>query len=248
MKPREFMFFCVLVCLTWSLNGYAETSKDSYSGQQTKPVAALSAAPDIVVKDARFEFDSVLEDTVITHDFIILNSGDAPLVIEKVKTSCGCTTADYTREMMPGAGGKISIKAKTSGYAGRRFSKTVTVLTNDPNHREVVLYISGKVDPFALIEPRRIVLQGVPGQESQAMATITPLKKYPFHIVGTYAEGLDDKASFSVNKENNTYLLSVRNLMKTEGTYRGKIHLRTDSAVRPEIGIYVFAVIRKDHT
>ncbi|MBW1643388.1 MAG: DUF1573 domain-containing protein [Deltaproteobacteria bacterium] len=53
------------------------------------PVAAKNSTvkrPLAVIQDQTYEFASVVEGSLVTHDFIIQNKGTAPLVIKKVKT------------------------------------------------------------------------------------------------------------------------------------------------------------------
>ena len=50
---------------------------------QEKPQAAT---PAIEVSEERFEFAPVAEGSDVTHEFRVRNSGDAPLVIERVRT------------------------------------------------------------------------------------------------------------------------------------------------------------------
>ncbi len=53
------------------------------------PVAAKNSTekrPLAVIPEQTYEFEPVLEGSMVTHDFIIQNKGTAPLVIEKVKT------------------------------------------------------------------------------------------------------------------------------------------------------------------
>lgn len=66
----------------------------------------------------------------VTTDFTFTNTGKAPLIINRVQTSCGCTTPDYTKEpILPGKKGSIKVTYSTSGrvYA---FTKKITVFTN----------------------------------------------------------------------------------------------------------------------
>jgi hypothetical protein len=44
------------------------------------------AAPKAVVPEPSHVFAQVLEGVVVTHDFVIRNQGDAPLVIRKVSS------------------------------------------------------------------------------------------------------------------------------------------------------------------
>ena len=51
------------------------------------PVYGAEKAPIAFVAEAEYEFMQVLEGTEVTHDFKIKNNGNAPLNIEKVKTT-----------------------------------------------------------------------------------------------------------------------------------------------------------------
>ncbi|MGA1976430.1 MAG: DUF1573 domain-containing protein [Bacteroidales bacterium] len=79
-------------------------------------------------------------------DFAVTNAGNAPLVIQNIVASCGCTTPDWTKEpIAPGAQGKITAIYDPNGRPGQ-FSKTLTVYSNStPNI--VVLTIKGEVVP-----------------------------------------------------------------------------------------------------
>ena len=75
--------------------------------------------------------------------FEFTNTGDAPLVISKVNSSCGCTIPSWTKDpIAPGGSGKIEVKYDTKRVGPIR--KTVTVSSNaeTPN---VALKIKGKV-------------------------------------------------------------------------------------------------------
>jgi len=47
---------------------------------------SIEKRPLAVIPEQTYEFVSVLEGSLVTHDFILQNKGTAPLVIEKVKT------------------------------------------------------------------------------------------------------------------------------------------------------------------
>ncbi len=73
--------------------------------------------------------------------FKLKNSGDHPLVISDVKTSCGCTTAGRNKApVVPGETAKITteIEIKEKGY----FSKTVSVYCNTADS-PLILTIKG---------------------------------------------------------------------------------------------------------
>ena len=61
--------------------------------------------------------------------FEFTNTGDAPLVIEDVKSSCGCTVPKKPEEaILPGNTGQIEVKYDTKRVGPIR--KTVTVYSN----------------------------------------------------------------------------------------------------------------------
>ena len=91
-----------------------------------------------------YNFGKIEKDKPVVIDFIFKNPGMIPLVVQDVKSSCGCTVPDYPKQPIPpGGSGKITVTydAKDSGY----FSKTITVITNTEQNTNL-LYIKGEVN------------------------------------------------------------------------------------------------------
>lgn len=78
--------------------------------------------------------------------FKFTNTGDAPLIITKVKSSCGCTVPKKPEDpIMPGDTGEIEVKYDTNRVMPIR--KTITV-TSNADRPTVALKIKGNVvDP-----------------------------------------------------------------------------------------------------
>ena len=75
--------------------------------------------------------------------FKFKNTGDAPLIITKVKSSCGCTVPKKPEEpIMPGKTGEIAVKYDTERVMP--FRKTITV-TSNADTPVVALKIKGTV-------------------------------------------------------------------------------------------------------
>ena len=67
----------------------------------------------------------------VSHRFEFTNSGPNPFVIQKVETSCGCTTPTFTREpVLPGRKGYVEITYDPL-YRPGSFRREVTVTSND---------------------------------------------------------------------------------------------------------------------
>lgn len=105
-------------------------------------------------KSAKIQFEQVSHDfgtfpedkKNVTYEFKFKNTGNAPLVINRVTASCGCTTPEWTKEpVAPGKTGYVKATYNPLGRPGA-FNKTVTVFTNTPE-QNVRLTIKGIVKP-----------------------------------------------------------------------------------------------------
>jgi len=87
--------------------------------------------PHLEVSEEAWDFGRVEEGEECEHIFKIKNTGGASLVIERVRTSCGCTGALLSKDhLLPGETGEIKVTFYTEGYSGR-ISKHVYVISND---------------------------------------------------------------------------------------------------------------------
>ena len=78
--------------------------------------------------------------------FEFTNTGKAPLIISKVKSSCGCTVPSWPKDpVLPGQTGQIEVKYDTKRVMPIR--KTITV-TSNAERPTIALKIKGNViDP-----------------------------------------------------------------------------------------------------
>ncbi|MBR5192956.1 MAG: DUF1573 domain-containing protein [Bacteroidaceae bacterium] len=89
------------------------------------------------------EFGTVLWKNPVTATFTITNSGDKPLVISNVTTSCGCTVANWTQTpIAPGATGVVSSTFDSKALG--RFQKSIGIYSN-ASERPIYLAIRGEV-------------------------------------------------------------------------------------------------------
>ena len=77
-------------------------------------------------------------------EFRFTNTGDAPLLIQKPKSSCGCTVPSWPdTPILPGKSDVIKVTYRTSRCGS--FNKTITVTSNALKNSTVVLRITGRV-------------------------------------------------------------------------------------------------------
>jgi hypothetical protein len=119
--------------------------------QPTKPdwqeKAESAAATTVEWASMEFNYGSVPTGTKVTHQFRFTNTGSEPLILTRVKASCGCTTPSYSTEpVAPGADGFIDVAFNTTGKQGVQ-NKSVTVTGNFDGNTTQMLRISGEVTP-----------------------------------------------------------------------------------------------------
>jgi hypothetical protein len=104
--------------------------------QQSKPIQ---------FREEMFDFGTVTEDGgPAVHEFVFTNASGRPMKILSVQASCGCTTPDWSREVVaPGKTGYIQASFNPKGRPGY-FNKTLTV-TTDLDATPLVLQIKGQV-------------------------------------------------------------------------------------------------------
>lgn len=107
-------------------------------------------APQIKFDKKRHEFKDLVEETYGECYFKFYNTGDAPLKLIKVETSCGCTSPYWPKHpILPGDSSTIKVVFNSRTYAGRKFAKAIIITTNikDKNSdtKKYVLTITGNV-------------------------------------------------------------------------------------------------------
>jgi len=136
----------------------------------------------------------------------------------------------------------------TNNKGGHTIQKHATLFTNDEKNPRLRLTITGSVDKFVTIQPRRVKLRGAAGDEIKSKVTITPEKKYPFKIVKISAkDGKDIRFELSEEKgeKGPVYALLIENKRSQKGRYFDMITLETDSKIQPKLSISVFGDLRQ---
>ena len=77
-------------------------------------------------------------------EFRFTNTGNEPLILQKPKSSCGCTVPTWPKEpILPGESEVIKVTYKTTKVGN--INKTITVTSNAKVNGTVVLRIKGTV-------------------------------------------------------------------------------------------------------
>ena len=102
--------------------------------------------PRLVIEEPVFEGGELRPGAAVSHEFTLLNEGDAPLLIEDALTGCSCIAAAYDRVISPGGRGRVRLTVEVHReWAGRELRRAVWLSTNDPEAAQVSLVLRGLV-------------------------------------------------------------------------------------------------------
>lgn len=266
MKHRTFSISGILLCCL--LIGFASACATRHAaappaGQQKPQDAPLKPGPDAApsqvlpavvattgwpaafVSEPEHDFGTVVDGTKIVHAFTLENQGEAPLRITEITTGCACAVPEYPKVIFPGQKGDIILTIDTNGYGGREFIREIMVSTNEPNNAMLKLLMHGNISLFTDITPKSLILKGPANEKVQAVSTITPFKEYPFSITGfELDDALKEAVSVEIARDGGQFIITATNKLKTPGQYLGKMVIKTDSPLKPEMKLFIRGTIR----
>lgn len=106
------------------------------NAQEEKEAAAGAT---LIFAEKTFEFGEIQQGDKVEHTFSFENTGNQPLIISNVRTTCGCTVPKWPREpIAPGESGEIFVVFNSAGKSGAQ-SKVITVLSNAADNGTKVL-------------------------------------------------------------------------------------------------------------
>jgi hypothetical protein len=114
------------------------------------------------------------------------NTGNQPVTINEVRTSCGCTTAALQKkEYAPGESGEIEAKFQFAGHIGHQ-EKWIFVTTN-LDHDPTLLRLIVDIPVAVTIQPEFLIWQvGDPVESKTVRVTVTD--EFPAKIVSVEAD------------------------------------------------------------
>lgn len=150
-------------------------AEDSLSEAKTASKGEAVGVPQLRLAAAEYDFGTVSQGSLVTHEFELENAGKGPLHIQRIVPACGCTASSVDKDFIaPGETGKVKVEFDTSGFSGEKV-KTVRLYTNDPEQLSTLLRLKGVVQPDVVVEPKRVyfgdLLEG--GEESRRTKIVT---------------------------------------------------------------------------
>lgn len=131
--------------------GFVHWEEDEYPIEEgagvtiKKDTTRVEGGPRIHAEVTSHEFGVIPQyGGLITHDFLIENTGDETLLIKAVSTSCACTSAEIDKkELEPGETAivKATFDPNVHEEPQGRFRRTIFIESNDPTNAELMLKV-----------------------------------------------------------------------------------------------------------
>lgn len=159
MKKSNILLLTILGIMGFtgvSCSGNSSNNQDSnyvspYEDPEYEPnhsdslVTQTTEGGEIAFQKKSFDFGTIKEGEDILHKYTFTNTGNQPVIIGKVVTSCGCTSSNFSsKPVLPGEEGFIEVEFKSDGQVGNQ-QKTITVQANT-KEAIYLLKLSGKVE------------------------------------------------------------------------------------------------------
>ncbi len=98
--------------------------------------------PKIAFSESSFDFGDIVSGDRVEHVFEFENTGNEPLILSDVRTTCGCTAPEWEREpVMPGDKSLLKVLFNSTGKMGIQ-NKVITVMSNAVNNPARVKIVS----------------------------------------------------------------------------------------------------------
>jgi len=212
------------------------------------PVAAGAVEnPKLVIEENDYSFGQVLQGTRVEHVFRFRNDGEAPLLVEKVRSSCGCTAALASMtEIPPGTVGELRTTFDSGRFHGS-VVKTVYLYVNDPLQSVAQFYLRGVVKPEFLLEPEQVDLGKLaPGATAEVRVTLTNQGEQAISLSppeSTAPELQVELASGELPAGKSTQLVVRGTAQEGKTGINGYVLIKTGSPRMPELRLPVYGRI-----
>ncbi|RLA57764.1 MAG: hypothetical protein DRR04_12275 [Gammaproteobacteria bacterium] len=159
------------VVLTGLIAGLALVpAASARAAQDESAEGRIERSPGIEFETKDFEFGDIFDDEPQTVKFKFSNVGDGTLVIRELQASCQCTAGELgKRSYEPGESGEITVVFNPKGKRGNQ-RQYVRVFSNDPDKKQVMINVRGRVRPRIYIDPKLLGFGGMRHGQTKTMS------------------------------------------------------------------------------
>jgi hypothetical protein len=155
-----------------------------------------ATGPEIALDRSEHDFGDVQVGDVVQTQLRVINKGNAPLVIDEVRTTCGCVvTGSHAKEVPPGQEIQIPVSYDSVGLSPGRKTQSVFIHTNDGKNPVTKFPVFATVIHPIALEPTNLIAKLPNFQERTSLPMrATNNSPQPVTLVVSAVEGAISKA------------------------------------------------------
>ncbi|MCG8389444.1 MAG: DUF1573 domain-containing protein [Cytophagales bacterium] len=110
--------------------------------QEVATAEASANGAVMTFEEVKYDFGDIYQGDKVEHIFKFENTGNEPLIITNVQTTCGCTAPNWPRDpVIPGQESEIKVVFNSAGKIGRQ-NKVITIISNATNPTNKVTIVT----------------------------------------------------------------------------------------------------------
>lgn len=238
----------LLFLLVFFLQGYNPVVTDQLYGNSISKREG-NGKPRLSFEEEAYDFGKIYTGEKVEHRFRFKNTGSGKLVISKVETTCGCTAALASKNILQKDEEGEIVATYRAGLSGGKVKKAITIYSNDPDKPRFTLIIGGIVLEEVSVKPthlnfgiikmeerstRKIIIRTVPEKKIE----ILKVESLDPYIEVDRVNDIDDLTCFQVTLTGGIF----------PGRVRGIISVYTTSEKYKRIDIPFYAEVVGDIT
>jgi hypothetical protein len=202
------------------------------------------AQPQIQFTVLEHDFGNATAGDVLNHEFVFTNTGDEPLEIKTIQTTCGCTAAEPTQKIIPAsATGVISVTLTASGH--EKVTHRANVESNAANTPNVTLVVSAMVRRVWDFHPKAtIAFMNVPFEHQRVEKVyVKNLDEKPFTIKSVRVAKEGFQAGFGEPEPSGVPVYVTFTAGSKKGQLTDTLWIETDYKENPVAKTSLFATV-----
>lgn len=130
-------------------------------------LVGIFSGQEIKVSPESFNFGRYPANQEKKHTFSLTNTGDQNLLIDKIRSTCGCAVAEIDKkDLKPGESTEFEVKILKESIGGP-FSKGIFIHSNSKTQKLKMITLSGESVPLVTVLPQQNIYMGTlqPGKQ-----------------------------------------------------------------------------------
>lgn len=200
------------------------------------------AQPKLSIHKTKIDLGTIYQGEIKHVNLIVTNTGNQPLIISNIQTSCGCTSAKTSvPTLAPGSSDTIDVSFNSTGFDGK-IIKTVTIQSNDPTKTFIDVTLTGTVVNEITTEPKvpLVNLGTAPvGHRGRASLKIKNISSEPLTLLGISSNDSSIHGAVEMRTLNpsDTLTITVSFTPRSVSIVNNFFYIETNSPRQPRVPI-----------